>query len=73
METVNVVIDESSDSGFEKFIKEIPKEILPLDPREVQEIVEQELASPSTPDTSSVIEDSANISTSPDSETFEKK
>ena len=35
METVNVVIDESSDSGSEKFSKEIPKEILPLEPREV--------------------------------------
>ena len=41
METVNVVIDESSDSGSEKFSKEIPKEILPPEPREVQEIVEQ--------------------------------
>ena len=41
METVNVVIDESSDSGSEKFSKEIPKEILPPEPREVQEIIEQ--------------------------------
>ena len=40
METMNVVIDESSDSGFEKFSEEIPKEILPPEPREVQEIVE---------------------------------
>ena len=29
METVNVVIDEFSDFGFEKFSEEIPKEILP--------------------------------------------
>ena len=73
METVNVVIDESSDSGFEKFSEEILKEILPPEPREVQEIVEQEPASPSTPDTPSVVEDSANISTSLDSETHEEK
>ena len=73
METVNVVIDESSDSSFEKFSKEIPKEILPPKPREVQEIIEQEPASPSTPDTSSVVEDSADLSTSPDSETHEEK
>ena len=45
METVNVVIDESLDSSSEKFIEEIPKEILPPKPREVQEIVEQEPAS----------------------------
>ena len=43
IETVNVVIDESSDSGSEKFSKEIPKEILPPELREVQEIVEQVL------------------------------
>ena len=40
METVNVVIDKSSDSGSKKFSEEIPKEILPLEPKEVQEIVE---------------------------------
>ena len=40
METVNVVIDESSDSGSEKGIEEFPKEILPRKPKEVQEIVE---------------------------------
>ena len=41
IETVNVVIDESSDSSFEKGIEKLTKEILPLVPREVQEIVEQ--------------------------------
>ena len=51
METVNVVIEESSDSGSKKGIEEFPKEILPPKPKEVQEIVEQELASPSTPNT----------------------
>ena len=51
METVNVVIEESSDSGSKKGIEEFPKEILPPKPKEVQEIVEQELASPSTPST----------------------
>ena len=73
METVHVVINESSDSGFEKFSKEIPKGILPPEPREVQEIVEQEPVSPSTPDTLSVVEDSANLSTSPDSKTHKEK
>ena len=73
METVNVVIDESSDFGSEKFSEEIPKEILPPEPREVEEIVEQELTSPSTLDTPSVVEDSANLSTSPDSETHKDK
>ena len=73
METVNVVIDESSKSGSKKFSEEIPKEILPSEPKEVQEIVEQEHASPSTLDTSSVIEDSADISTSPGSESHEEK
>ena len=66
METMNVVIDESSESGSEKFSKEIPKEILPPKLKEVQEIVEQEPASPSTPSTPSVVEDSANISESLD-------
>ena len=40
METVNVVIDESSDFDSEKVSDEFPKEILPLKPKEVQEIVE---------------------------------
>lgn len=70
METVNVVIDESLDSGSKKFSEEIPKEVLPPEPREVQEIVEQEPTSPSTPDTPSVVEDLAYISTSSDSETY---
>ena len=73
MEMLNVVIDESSDSGSEKFSKEIPKEILPLGPREVQEIVEQEPASSSTLGTPSVVEDSVDISTSPDSKSYEEK
>ena len=66
METVNVVIDESSEFGSEKFSEEIPKEILPPKPKEVQEIVEQELASPSTLSTPSVVEDSVDISESSD-------
>ena len=40
---MNVVIDEFLDFGFEKFSEEIPKEILPPELREVQEIVEQVL------------------------------
>ena len=42
MEIVNVVIDEFSDFGSKKFSEESPKEIHPLEPREVQEIVEQD-------------------------------
>ena len=70
METVNVVIDETSDSGSEKIGEEIPKEILPLEPKVVQEIIDQEPVSPSTP---SVVEVSADIPTSPDSESHEEK
>ena len=40
METVKVVIDESLDSSSEKGIKELTKEILPPEPKVVQEIVE---------------------------------
>ena len=40
MKTVNVVINESSESSSKKLSEEIPKEILPPEPREVQEIVE---------------------------------
>ena len=73
MEIVNVVIDEYSDFSFEKVSEEFPKEILPPEPKEVQEIVEQELASPSTPGTPSVVENSADISISSDSESHEEK
>ena len=73
METVNVVIDESSDFNSEKGIEELPKEILPLEPKEVQEIIEQEPTSLSTPGTPSVLEDSADILTSPDFESHEEK
>ena len=73
METVNVVIDESSDSNSEKGIEELTKEILRLEPRVIQEIVEQEPASPSTPGTPSVVEDFPDITTSPESESHEEK
>ena len=73
METMNVVIDESSDSSFKKGIKEFPKEILPPEPKEVQEIVQQEPTFPSTPGTPSVMEDFADIPTSPDFESHEEK
>ena len=73
METVNVVIDESSDSSSQKGIEKLPKEILPPEPNEVQELIEQEPASPSTPSTPSVLEDSIDIPTSPDSESHEEK
>ena len=67
METMNVVIDESS-----KF-EEIPTEILPSEPKEVQEIIKQEPATLSTPGTPSVVEDSVDISTSSDSESHKEK
>ena len=35
IETVNVVIDEVSDFGSEKISEEVPKEILPLEPKVV--------------------------------------
>nr|XP_023925005.1 uncharacterized protein LOC112036443 [Quercus suber] len=73
METVNVVIDEASESGSEKFSEEIPKEILLPEPKDVQELVDQEPASPSTPATPSVVEGSADMPTSPDSESHEEK
>ena len=40
METVNVVIDESSNSSSQKGIKELPKEIISPKPNEVQELIE---------------------------------
>ena len=76
IKTVNVVIDESSDSSSKKGIEELPKEILPPEPKEVQELIEQEPASlitPRTPGTPSVLEDSVDIPTSPDSESYEEK
>ena len=73
METVNVVIDESSDSNFEKCIEELTREIIPPKPRVVQEIVDQEPASPSTPGTPSVVEVSIDITTSLDSKSHEEK
>ena len=73
MEIVNAVINEPSDAGSKKFGEELPKEILPPEPEEVKETFEQELIPPSTPDTLSVVEDSADLSTSPYSETHEEK
>ena len=70
METVNVVIDEVSDSGFEKISKEIPKAILPSEPKVVQEEVDQE---PIFPSTLNVVEVSVDIPTSPESESHEEK
>ena len=70
METANVVIDEALDSGSGKISEEIPKEIHPPEPKVVQEIVDQEPASPST---LSVVEVSADIPASPHSKSHEKK
>ena len=70
MKTVNVVIDEASDSSSEKSSEEIPKEIHPSNPKVVHEEVDQEPVSPSIP---SVVEVSANIPTSPESESHEEK
>ena len=73
METMNVVIDESSESGSKKLSKEIPKEIFPPEPKDVQEIVDQKPSSPSTPHIPSVVEGSTDIHTSPNFESHEKK
>ena len=73
METVNVVIDESSKSSSEKGIEELTREIIPPEPKVVQEIVEQEPASPSTLGNPSVVEDSVDITISPYFESHEEK
>ena len=73
MEIINVVIDESSNFGSEKFSEEIPKEILPFEPKDVQEIVDQEPTSPNTSGTPNVVEVSTDIPTSLDSESHEEK
>ena len=70
MEIINTVIDEASESGSEKISEEISREILPLEPKGVQEIVDQEPTSPSTP---SVVGGLADIHTSLDSESHEEK
>ena len=70
METVNVVIDEASDSGSERSSEEIPKAILLSEPKVVQEEVDQEPVFPSTP---SAVEVSADIPTSPEPESHEEK
>ena len=54
-------------------VRKSPKKFLPPKPREVQEIAEQEPASPSTLDTPSVVEDLADLSTSLDFKTHEEK
>ena len=73
MKIVNIVIDEASESSSKKISEEIPKEILPPEPKDVQEIVDQEPASPSTLGTSSVVKGSTDISTSLDSKYHEEK
>ena len=70
METINVVIDEASDSCSLKSSEEIPKEILPSKPKVVQEEVDQEPVSPST---ACVVEVSADIPTLPEPESYEEK
>ena len=70
METFNVIIDEASDSSSEKSSEEISNEILPLEPKVVQEEVDQVPVPPTTP---SVVEVSANIPSSPESESHDEK
>ena len=67
METINIVIDEVSNSSSEKSSEEIPKEILPLELKAVQEEVDQEPVSPSA------VEVSADIPTSPEPKSHEEK
>ena len=57
----------------EKLSEEIPKEIFPPEPKDVQEIVDQEPTSPSTSNNLSVVEGLADIPTSPDSESHQEK
>jgi len=70
METVNVLIDEASDSSSEKSSEEISKIILPSEPKVVQEEVDQEPFSPSTP---SAVEVSTDIPTSLAPESHKEK
>ena len=48
IETINVVIDEALNFGSEKISEEMPKEILPLEFKCVQEVVDQEEKGPSS-------------------------
>ncbi|XP_023908012.1 uncharacterized protein LOC112019731 [Quercus suber] len=73
MEIGNVVIGEASNSGSEKSSEEISKAILPSKPKAIQEEVDQELISQSTPSTPSIVEVSAYIPTSPEPESHEEK
>ena len=73
MEIVNVIIDDASDSGSEKSSEEISKAILLLEPKVVQEEVDQEPVSPSTLSTPSVVEVTADIPTSLKTEPHEEK
>ena len=70
METINVIIEETSDFGFGKISEEIPKEILPSQPKDVQEEVNQ---GPDSPGTLSVVEVLVYIPTSLESISHEKK
>ena len=58
---------------LKKGIEELTREITHPKPRVAQEIVKQEPISPSTLGTPSVVEDSAYIATSPDSESHKEK
>ena len=64
METMNFVIDETSESDSKKISEEIPKEILFPEPKDVQELVDQEPVSLSTLATPSVVEGLADMPTS---------
>ena len=70
METINVVIEETSDFGFEKISEEILKAILPSEPKVVQEEVNQ---GPVSLSTACVVEVSADIPTLPEPESYEEK
>ena len=70
METVNVVINEASDSSSERSSEEMPKAILLSKPKVVQEEVYQEPVFPSTP---SAVEVLVDIPTSPKPESHEEK
>ncbi|XP_075674985.1 uncharacterized protein LOC142644213 [Castanea sativa] len=73
MEIVNVFNDEASESCSENVNEEIPKGILPPEPKDSQEPVDQEPASLSTPSTPNVAEGSADKSVSSDSKSHKEK
>ena len=72
METMNVVIGESSNSGFEKVSRNSPKKFFLLSPKKFKKLFNKSPYLQVLP-VLSVMEDSVDISTSPDFDSHEEK